>query len=214
MDGIQDRLLEHVIPQQEGHVGNVCYKFSEMRIVQVHWPRVSNISGKFLASDGALRIEGQYQLHKPGRLGYTKNGNFSFDIDGIHLTIMTNQHTREGASNGPVHVTCSVGRIKIKFHGGAAFLCQLLTSLYIRMYHHHLERQMAEVFQETISREQHLVVSALTVMAAINSSQNGEQSENPNTESNRQEQEQSADCPPPRNRFQRFLSRIRSQISL
>lgn len=40
------------------------------------------------------------------------------------------------------HVTCTVGHIRVRFHGGAARLCQFLTSMYIKVYRRHLEAQV------------------------------------------------------------------------
>ena len=37
-----------------------------MKIVQVHWPKVSSVDGLFVATNGALRLQGKYQLHRPG----------------------------------------------------------------------------------------------------------------------------------------------------
>ena len=37
-----------------------------MKIVHVHWPRVSSSEGLFLATNGALRLQGKYQIRRPG----------------------------------------------------------------------------------------------------------------------------------------------------
>ena len=42
-------------------------------------------------------------------------------------------------------VACTVAHVKVKFHGGAAMICQFLTSLYIKMYKRQLEIQVASI---------------------------------------------------------------------
>lgn len=40
--------------------------FFRMKIVHVHWPKVSNNGGLFLANNGALRLKGKYLIQRPG----------------------------------------------------------------------------------------------------------------------------------------------------
>lgn len=194
MESLQDMLLEHVVPDQTGDLGKIHYSFTEMKIVHVHWPKVSSGDGIFVARNGALRLQGKYQLRRPGMFGYTKNGEFIFDLSAICLSIKENKSGTPNASPRHAHhshhdnhrhhnttlhpydnshrqlreVTCTVGHIKVKFHGGAAMICQFLTSLYIKMYRRHLEAQIASVIQETLKEDQQVLFSALTVMAAMN----------------------------------------------
>lgn len=177
MESLQDLLLEHKVPDQCGQLGKIRYRFAEMKIAQVHWPKVSSDGGFFVASNGALRLQGTYELHRPGVLGYTKSGEFVFDLGAICLTIRDfsqdepstpqRRHERRGRQVPPTDVTCTVGIIKVKFHGGAAMICQLLTSLYIKMYRRHIEAQIVQVIQETFRDDKHLIISALKVMAAV-----------------------------------------------
>lgn len=187
-------LLEHVVPDQTGDLGKINYKFYEMKIVHVHWPKVSSADGIYLARNGALRLQGKYQLRRPGLFGYTKCGEFIFDLSGICLSIKENKtgspnsSPRQGTTPHTEHhrhrdnrlrtqnpaqhqlreVTCTVAHIKVRFHGGAAMICQFLTSLYIKMYKRHLEQQISSVIRETLKDDQQVLFSALTVMAAMN----------------------------------------------
>lgn len=181
-------LLEHVVPDQIGQVGKIQYSFTEMRIVQVHWPKVTNTGGLFIANNGALRLHGKYHIQRPGMLGYNKSGEFIFDLGAICLSIKENETetqpspTRSRYHNQHYHhhhhhrhrprppdVTCTVGQIKVRFHGGAARLCQFLTSLYIKVYRRHLEAQIARVIQETVQDDGQILLSALSVMSSIQS---------------------------------------------
>ncbi|XP_052263665.1 uncharacterized protein LOC127866876 isoform X2 [Dreissena polymorpha] len=161
-----------------------CLVRSRMRIVHVHWPRVSTVDGLFMANNGALRLEGKYELHRPGVLGYHKCGEFLFDLSAICLSIKETQLSESHSlPSGRVrhhqhhhrshvlpahHVTCTVGHIRVRFHGGAARLCQFLTSMYIKVYRRHLEAQIAKVIQETVQDDGQILMSALSVMASIN----------------------------------------------
>ncbi|KAL4240608.1 hypothetical protein ACF0H5_001399 [Mactra antiquata] len=177
MENLQDMLLEHMVPDQTGQVGKVTYSFTEMKIVHVHWPKVSNVDGLFVANNGALRLIGKYLLHRPGVLGYNKTGEFIFDLGAICLSIRDNSsedsqsrqrhHQGSRQQQQPQNVTCTVGHIKVKFHGGAARVCQFLTSLYIKVYRRHLEAQIAKVVQETVKDDGQILMSALSVMATM-----------------------------------------------
>lgn len=182
MDSLQDRLLEHMVPDQIGHVGKIQYRFTEMKIVHVHWPKVSNNGGLFLASNGALRLKGKYLIQRPGVFGYNKMGEFTFDLSAINLTIKDNSSEPITVQNRPHYqphpprhrnlvrppdVICAIGHIKVRFHGGAARLCQFLTSLYIKLYRHHLEAQISKVIQETVQEDGEILLSALSVMASM-----------------------------------------------
>ncbi|XP_060598973.1 uncharacterized protein LOC132752632 isoform X2 [Ruditapes philippinarum] len=188
MENLQDKLLEHVVPDQVGQVGKVHYRFTEMRIVHVHWPKVTNTGKLFIANNGALRLHGNYNIQRPGVLGYNKTGEFVFDLGAICLTIKDNstesqpsppRRSRHHNQHRPTHhhrhrplphdVTCTVGIIKVKFQGGAARLCQFLTSLYIKVYRRHLEAQIAKVIQEAVQDDGQILLSALTVMASMHS---------------------------------------------
>lgn len=37
-----------------------------MKIVHVHWPKVTTVDGLFMANNGALRLQGKYEIHRPG----------------------------------------------------------------------------------------------------------------------------------------------------
>ncbi|XP_045212945.2 uncharacterized protein LOC123563885 [Mercenaria mercenaria] len=185
MENLQDKLLEHVVPDQVGQVGKIQYRFTEMRIVHVHWPKVTNSGALFIANNGALRLHGKYHIQRPGVLGYNKTGEFIFDLGAICLTIKDNSieptpspprhrhhhhHTHHHRHRPLPHdVTCTVGLIKVKFQGGAARVCQFLTSLYIKVYRRHLEAQIAKVIQETVQDDGQILLSALTVMASMHS---------------------------------------------
>lgn len=45
----------------------------------------------------------------------------------------------------PQDVTCTVGHIKVRFQGGAARLCQFLTSVFLKVYKRHLEAQVTQI---------------------------------------------------------------------
>ena len=51
-------------------------------------------------------------------------------------------HPQNSAHHQLREVICTVAHIKVRFHGGAAMICQFLTSLYIKMYKRHLEQQV------------------------------------------------------------------------
>ncbi|XP_052786236.1 uncharacterized protein LOC128221673 [Mya arenaria] len=183
MENLQERLLEHVVPDQVGQIGKVHYSFTEMRIVHVHWPKVNTVDGLFTATNGALRLQGKYEIHRQGVLGYHKVGEFVFDLSAIALTIKENtvseataaalterhrhrqHHHRPRAM--PHSVTCAVGHIKVRFHGGAARLCQFLTAMYIKVYRRHLEAQITKVIQEAVQDDGQILMSALSVMASM-----------------------------------------------
>lgn len=61
------------------------------------------------------------------------------DIHHHHESI---RHSHDNAPCRLREVTCTVAHIKVRFHGGAAMICQFLTSLYIKMYKRHLEAQV------------------------------------------------------------------------
>ena len=50
-------------------------------------------------------------------------------------------------------VACTVAHVKVKFHGGAAMICQFLTSLYIKMYKRQLEIQVSYITIVILSTE-------------------------------------------------------------
>lgn len=195
MERLQD-MLQPVLQDHVVDIGKNNLRISEMKIVHVHWPRVSTGDGMYLARNGALRLQGKYQLRRPGLFGYTKSGEFIFDLSGICLSIK--EHKQGTPTNSPRHgrsqhqrhdihhhhesirhshdnapcrlreVTCTVAHIKVRFHGGAAMICQFLTSLYIKMYKRHLEAQISSVIKETLKDDQQVLFSALSVMAAMN----------------------------------------------
>lgn len=111
-------------------------------------------------------------------------GEFIFDLSAINLSIKDNSlepspepHRRHHQPHPNHHrnrvrphdVTCTIGHIKVKFQGGAARLCQFLTSLYIKVYRRHLEAQISKVIQETVQDDGQILLSALSVMASMHS---------------------------------------------
>ncbi|WAQ96735.1 hypothetical protein MAR_029425 [Mya arenaria] len=158
MENLQERLLEHVVPDQVGQIGKVHYSFTEMRIVHVHWPKVNTVDGLFTATNGALRLQ--------GKLGYHKVGEFVFDLKATAAALTERHRHRQHHHRPramPHSVTCAVGHIKVRFHGGAARLCQFLTAMYIKVYRRHLEAQITKVIQEAVQDDGQILMSALSV---------------------------------------------------
>jgi len=56
----------YVLPHEDHKCIRIVPFPARMKIVHVHWPKVTTVDGLFMANNGALRLQGKYEIHRPG----------------------------------------------------------------------------------------------------------------------------------------------------
>ncbi|KAL2101973.1 hypothetical protein ACEWY4_003734 [Coilia grayii] len=137
-DCVQEELLTAVIPDIEGKVcigiGNVHYALSQMEVVKVDLPQPSvnfeeNVGVRVEVSGLSIAITGHWRTW----FGIIKDGGTFelalFDVSSASL-LQLGMDSQAHVSVGCLTCNAQIGRIDMRFHGGASFFLQTFVKLF------------------------------------------------------------------------------------
>ncbi|XP_051528278.1 bactericidal permeability-increasing protein-like isoform X2 [Myxocyprinus asiaticus] len=173
---IQQKLRTIKLPDISGTetvhpIGKVQYSFTGMQIVNLGLPQ--SALGLVSGTGISLSINNAFiNLHGNWRVKYLRiiKDSGSFDLAVSELTISTTIAVMSDDTGRPsvsmTNCAATVGKVSIKFHGGASWLYNLFSSFIKKALHNALQKQICPLVEDSIA-DMNPHLKTLNVLAKV-----------------------------------------------
>ncbi|XP_061075351.1 bactericidal permeability-increasing protein-like [Conger conger] len=175
MATLQSKLKSIKLPDMSGkvkvsHIGKVKYRITGMRIVSLGLPKstvglVPNTGVSVSIQNAFINLRGNWRV----RYRFIRTSG-SFDLSVSGLSISSSIAVKSDKTGRPTVSSAScgarVGRLKVKFHGGASWLYNLFRSFIGKALRKALEKQICPRVAEAVS-EMNPRLKTLNVLAKV-----------------------------------------------